>query len=139
MADHFDAGKFGAVVPFGPFTNANCTTGESNADLAFGQQSYAVMPVGGSVIGISACVNAAVTAGTITVRAHSSGTEIGDVSYPAPAISSAATASYASVRPGAVTFSAGDRLGLSITSTTTLNPTNTLEIDGFLFVQLNAS
>ena len=139
MADHFDAKKFGSIVAFGPFTNANCTTGESNADLAYGQQTYAVMPVTGSVVGISACVNAAVTAGTITVRAHSSGTELAATGYPAPAISSSATASYASVRPGAVTFSAGDRLGLSISSTTTLDPTNSLEVDGFLYVQLDSS
>ena len=139
MADHFDAGKVGAVVAFGPFTNANCTTGESNADLALGQQNYAVMPHGGSVVGIAACVNAAVTAGTVTLRAHKASTELADDGYPAPAVSSAATASYASARPGAVTFAAGDRLGLSIVTTTTLDPTDSLEVDGYLFVQLNPS
>lgn len=137
MADHFDPAKFGAIMQFGPFTAANCTTGHSNADLAFGQQSYAVMPKAGSVVGISACVNAAVTAGSITVRAHSASTELGDQSYPAPVINATNTASYASTRPGAVTFAAGARLGLSIVSTTTLNPTDSLEIDAFLFVALD--
>lgn len=139
MADYFDSKKFGSVVAIGPFTAANVTTGASNADLAFGQQTVVVMPEDGSIVGISACVNAAVTAGTITVRAHKAGTELAASGYPAPVISSAATESYATVRPGAVTFSAGDRLGLSIASTTTLNPTNSLEVDGFLFVQLNPS
>ena len=139
MADHLDSKKFGSVVAFGPFTAANITTGLTNSDLAYGQQTYAVMPYGGSVVGVSGCVNAAVTAGTATLRAHSSGTECAATGYPAPAVSSAATASYATVRPGAVTFSAGDRLGISVTTVTTLNPTNTLEIDGFLFVQFNAS
>lgn len=138
MADHFDSGKFGSIVAFGPFTSANATTGAANIDMAIGQYNYAIMPCAGSVIGISGVVNASVTAGSVTIRAHEDSTEIAVTGYPAPVCSSAAQASYASVRPGAISFSAGDKLGLSFSGTTTLDPTNSLEVDGYLFVQLNA-
>lgn len=138
MADYFDAGKHGAIVAI-PFSKANLTTGESNTDLTAGQGTLQVMPVGGSVIGIGIMANAALTAGTITAKAHSNGTEFADTGAPAPACSSAAQASYATVRPGAVTFSAGDKLGVSVTTTTTLDATNTLDVDAILFVQFNPS
>jgi hypothetical protein len=140
MADYMDSKKFGCILAVGPFTIANATTGESNTDLAYGQSSYAAMPAGGSVVAISMYANAEVTAGSATVRAHSSGTELADTGYPAPVVNATNTqVSYASCRPGAVTFSAGDKLGLSITSTTTLDPTNSLEIDGWLFVAIDPS
>lgn len=139
MADYFDAGKFGAVMSIGPFTNANCTTGESNTDLAIGQNSYWVAPVGGSVVGIGINLDAALTAGTVTVKAHEAGTEFADSGAPAPVCNATNSSSYALVRPGAVTFDAGSKLGLSVTTTTTLNPTNTADVDGYLFVQLDAS
>ena len=139
MADHYDAGKFGSVVVFGPFTASNVTTEASNQDLAVGQMNYAVVPYGGSVVGISACLSAAVSAGSITVRAHKASTELGAYGYPTAVLDATNTiASYGSAAPGAVTFSAGDRLGLSIVSTTTLDA-ETKEIDAYLILQLNAS
>jgi hypothetical protein len=139
MADYFDGKKFGSVVAFGPFTAANVEDDSSNVDLAYGQSSYAIMPVGGSVIAVSVYANAAVTHGSGTVRAHSSSTELADTGYPAPVLNATNTqVSYASVRPGAVTFSAGDKLGLSIVTDTTWSP-ETLEVDGWLFVQFNPS
>lgn len=138
MADYFDAGKFGAVVAI-PFSKANLTTGESNSDLTAGQDTLQVMPVSGSVVGISIRSNASLTAGTITAKAHKAGTEFVDAGAPAPACSSAAQVSYATVRPGAVTFAAGDTLGVSVTTTTTLDPTNSLDVDAVLFVQLDPS
>ena len=137
MADHFDAGKFGAVVAI-PFSHANATTGESNTDLTLGQSTLAVMPGAGSVVGISIRAGGAITAGTITAKPHKAGTEFTEVGTPAPVCSSAAQASYASVRPKALTFDAGDTLGVSISTTTTLDPTNTLDVDAVLFVQLDA-
>jgi len=138
MADYFDAGKFGSVVAIA-FGHANVTTGESNTDLTLEQSTLACMPVGGSVIGLSVRSSASITAGTITAKAHKAGTEYTDSSAPAPAASSAAQASYASCGPGKVTFDAGDTLGVSVSTTTTLDPTNTLDVDAVLFVQLNAS
>jgi hypothetical protein len=139
MADHYDAGKFGSFVVFGPFTAENVTTEASNQDLAVGQMSYAVVPYGGSVVGIAACLSAAVSAGSITVRAHKAGTELDAYSYPTAVLDATNTiSSYGSAAPGAVTFSAGDRLGLSITGSATLDA-ETKEVDAYLIVQLNAS
>lgn len=139
MADTFDAGKFGAIVAV-PFTLTNATTGNSNTDLAVGggALTYFVAPVAGSIVAISANC-AAITAGTITLRAHNAGTEFSDTGAPAPALSSTqdTNGTYASVRPGVLTFAAGATLGISATTTTTLDPTNTLDVDAFLFVQLN--
>lgn len=136
MADYFDAGKHGAILAI-PFSAANVTTGESNLDLTLGQSTLAVMPVAGSVLGVTIRTEAAITAGTITGKAHKASTEFADVGAPAPACSSAAQASYATVRPMAVRFAAGDTLGISVTTTTTLDPTNTLDVDAMLFVQLD--
>ena len=138
MGDEFDAGKHGAILAI-PFSKANLTTGESNSDLTAGQDTLHVMPAAGSVIGISIRSNASLTAGTITAKAHKTGTEYTDTGAPAPACSSAAQVSYATVRPGAVTFSAGDTLGVSVSTTTTLNPTNSVDVDALLFVQLDPS
>ena len=140
MADYFDGKKYGCVMALGPFTIANATTQESDSDLAYGQSSYAAMPASGSVVAISIYANAEVTAGSATVRAHSSGTEMTGTGYPAPVVNTTNTqVSYATASPGAITFSAGDKLGLSVTSTTTLDPTDSLEVDGWLFVQLDPS
>lgn len=141
MTDYFDAGKFGAVVAV-PFTLTNATTGNSNSDLTLGggALTYVTVPAAGSIVGITANC-AAITAGTITLKAHEAGTEFTDGSAPAPVLSSTAdtNGTYASVRPGAVTFDAGSTLGLSATSTTTLDPTNTLDVDATLWIALNPS
>jgi hypothetical protein len=140
MADYFDSKKFGCIMAVGPFTIANATTEESDSELAYGQDSYAAMPADGSVVAISVYANAELEGGSATIRAHSAGTELAATGYPAPVVNTTNTqVSYASVRPGAVTFSAGDKLGLSITSTTTLDPTDSLDIDGWLFVQIEPS
>jgi hypothetical protein len=139
MADHFDSDKFGVIMAFGPFTDANVTTGEANTDMVLGQMNYAVAPGDGSVVGIAACADSAIVAGSITLRAHKASTEFGEYGYPAPVLSSAAQVSYASIRPGAITFSAGDRLGLSLSTTTTLDATNVRDVDGYLFVQIEPS
>ena len=139
MADFFDAGKFGACVAI-PFTLTNATTGNSNTDLTLGggALTYYVAPASGSIVGITATC-AAVTAGTITLSAHNAGTEVTDSGAPTAVLSSTAdtNGTYGTARPGAVTFSAGATLGLSAVSTTTLDPTNTLDVDAFLHVVLD--
>jgi hypothetical protein len=142
MADFYDPAKFGAIVPI-HFIVANAVTNAADVDLTMGgnTNTLAVMPVGGSVVGISIKATANVTAGTATFRAHLAGTEFADVGYPAPVLSSAATnsnATYASVRPGALKFTAGQTVGVSYSSTTDCAPTNTNDYDAILFVQLNA-
>lgn len=139
MATEFDPGKFGAILAI-PFTKTNVTTGAANEDLTFagGALPYFVAPGAGSVIGISANC-AAVTGGTITLKPHIASTEFTDTGIPTTVLSSTAdtNGAYATVRPGALTFAAGNTLGISATTTTTLDPTNTLDVDAVLFIQLN--
>lgn len=138
MATEFDAKKHGAILAI-PFAKSNLTTGLSNSDLALGGAGTTfVAPAAGSVIGISASC-AAVTAGSATLKPHKASTEYAEVGVPSPVLSSAndTNGTYATVRPGALTFAAGDTLGISVTTTTTLDPTDSLDVDAVLFLQLN--
>ena len=67
------------------------------------------------------------------------GTDIATTGVPQPVLSSTAdtNGTYVTVRPGAISFAAGATLGISVTSTTTLDPTNTLDVDAVLWIQLN--
>lgn len=138
MTDAFDGKKWGSVVPI-PFTFTNATTGESDSDLTFagGASTLFVAPQDGHVVGISARANAAITAGSITFSPHKAGTEFTEDGIPQPVLNSGAQASYANATPRAISFDAGDTLGVSITTTTTLDPTNSLDIDCVLFVALD--
>lgn len=138
MSDTYDAKKHGAIIAI-PFFKANLTTGASNEDLGLGGGGTTfVAPRAGSIIGISASC-AAITAGTISLTPHSASTEIATTGVPIPVLSSDndTNGTYVNVRPGAITFAAGAQLGISATTTTTLNPTNTLDADATLFIQLN--
>jgi hypothetical protein len=137
MATEFDA-KHGAFLAI-PFAKSNITTGASNEDLALaGALTTFIAPAAGSVVGISGSCPA-ITAGTATLKPHKASTEYAEVGTPAPVLSSTqdTNGTYATVRPGALTFAAGDSLGISVTSTTTLDPTNTIDVDAVLFIQLN--
>lgn len=140
MSDAFDSKKFGGILAI-PFAATNVTTGASDQDLVLGSALAAAVyipPRAGSIVAISAACGA-VTAGTITLKAHRTSVEVTEVGAPAPALSSNndTNGTYATVRPGAVRFSAGQPIGLSITSTTALDPTNTLDVDAFLHIQLD--
>jgi hypothetical protein len=141
MATEFDSKKFGAFLAI-PFTLTNATTGNSNTDLlvAGGAGTVFCAPASGSVVGVSAAT-AAITAGTITLTPHSAGTEFAVAGTPTAVLSSAfdTNGTQGTTYPGLVRFAAGDTLGISATTTTTLNPTNTLDVDAFLFVQLDPS
>lgn len=129
--------KHGALLSI-PFAKTNLTTGESNTDLVLaGGGTLAVMPKAGSVVGIAIRSTGALTAGTITAKAHLAGTEFTDASAPAPVISSDDQESYAVARPRALKFTAGQNIGVSVTTTTTLDPTNTADVDALLLVQLD--
>lgn len=133
MADKFDP-KFGQVVALGPFTAANITTGAANQDLALASAGTTItMLHAGSVVGLSLEPVGTVTGGSITASVHASSTEYGNT--PAPVSDATNTAgTYATARPGAVTFSAGAKLGVSVSSTTTLAPTNTVDVAAVLYV-----
>lgn len=135
--DVFDP-KFGQVVPV-LFQHSNATTTESDVDMTVLIDTLWVAPFAGSVVAITARANAAITAGTITLKPHKAGTEYAETGTPAPVLSSAAQSSQAMVRPNALTFDAGDTLGVSYSTTTTLDPTNSLDMDACLLVQLDPS
>lgn len=139
MADYFDAGKHGAIVPLA-FYQVNQDTAGANADLLVAGQASGTlytMPASGSVIGLSVNGSAAVTVSTATFRAHKDGTEFAALGYPAPVLSTSnTTKTYVVIRPGALTFSAGDGLGVSVTTTTTYSPTS-IDHNAILWVQLD--
>lgn len=131
--------KFGPTIAL-HFYKANVTVSASNEDCLLAGDAVGtlwVAPTAGSVVGISARASGTFTAGSISVRAHAAGTEIATTGYPTVTLSSAAQGSYAVARPRAIRFSAGDTLGLSVSSTTTLDPTNTEDVSGWLYVQLD--
>lgn len=140
MGDEFNAGKYGAIVAL-PFGVANAVTNKTNEDLAAadaGANTLLVAPKAGSVVGISVQSSAGIAAGSATFRAQKDGTEFAQSGYPAPVLDATNTQkSYASIRPGVLTFAAGDGLGVSYTSTTDLDPTNTNDFSVLLFVQFD--
>lgn len=140
MADYFDAGKFGSIVAI-PFSDDNIAASATATDLILkGGGTLIVAPYSGSIVAIGAMVNAAVTGGILTVNVHKASTEFAAVGTPAPVLDTATytTYSYGTVRPGAVTFSAGDTLGLSYTTTAGFLPDGSLDLDAVLYIQLNA-
>jgi hypothetical protein len=142
MSDEFNAGKYGAIVAV-EYAVANAVTNKTNEDvvLAGGVNSLWVAPKGGSVVGISAQASAEVTAGSVTFRAQKDGTEFAQSGYPAPVLddgtSGATQQTYASIRPGVLTFSAGEGIGVSYTSTTDAAPTDSNDYNVFVFMQLD--
>ena len=138
MSDFFDAGKFGAVVPI-VFNTVNAVTNQTNTDMIIATgATRVVMPAAGSVVGISVSTSTGCDVGTCAFRAHSSGTEITSLGYPNPTINTTnASTSYAAVRPGAITFSAGAALGVSYSDSTDFAPTDSNDFVAVLWVQLN--
>lgn len=142
MGDEFNAGKYGAIFPLA-YGVANAATNKTNEDIGVGDlgaNTLYNMPKAGSVVGISVYASAAVTAGTATFRAQKDGTEFAQSGYPAPVLNSTAGTSqetYVSIRPGVLTFSADEALGVSYTSTTDMAPTNTNDFSVLLWVQLD--
>jgi len=124
-------GKFGQLVPFRfqyvsiPMTNA------ANTDMyVFGTTEKAeVVPGDGSLVGITALVsgsaaNSTLTTGSFVARAHVDSTEIATVGYPSVTIVAGSSSHASSGSSGktfadanAIRLSAGDRLGISFTTT----------------------
>lgn len=142
MGDEFNAGKYGAIVAL-EYGVANAVTNKTAEDLTVGAPGAGTlytMPKSGSVVGISIRASAAVTAGTVSFAAQKDGTEFAQTGFPNPTLNSTAGTSqesYASIRPGVLTFDADEALGVSYTSSTDMAPTNTNDFDVLLFVQLD--
>jgi hypothetical protein len=137
MADHFNAGKFGAIVPL-QFIVANAVTSASDVDLTTAtDHTLHTMPYTGSVVGIAVGTSAAVTGGSATFRAHLAGTEFAQDGYPSAVLNATnASATYASIRPGVLKFTAGQRVGVSYVSATDFAPANN-DVLVTLWVQIN--
>lgn len=140
MSDGFDSKKFGSVVVI-PFAKANVTTGADNEDMVLASALAAavyVAPKAGSVVGISAACGA-ITAGTITLKPHLLSTEYAQSGVPQPVLNATydTNGTYATIRAGAIRFAAGAQLGISASGSTDLNPTNTVDVDAFLHIQLD--
>lgn len=139
MADYFNP-KFGPTVALN-FTVSNVDTAATNTDLKLASaiNSLAVMPYAGSVVGLTIKANANVTAGTIAFNVHKESTEYAQASSLLTTLTTASGSSnigYTTVRPGVLTFAAGDGIGVSVSSATNLAAT-TIDYDAILLVQFN--
>lgn len=102
------------------FMQDNVAASQSNVQLPIAQVASAAenvidgycMPWAGTIIGISAVVSTAATAGTLTVGPTVNGTEASD---PTLSITTAASASDTAAR-GTATFTAGQIIGAEITT-----------------------
>lgn len=139
MGQLFDAAH-GPVVPIGPFFVANLDSALTNTDLAVGQAGNTLspgMPSAGTIVGVSIVGNAAITAGTVIASAHSAGTEV--VNGPTATIDSVTNTLESSGLSASVrthTFAKGARLGVSVTTTTSLAAT-TIEFTATLWVRFD--
>jgi hypothetical protein len=130
--------KHGSVVGIG-FYVANLDTNLTNTDLARSASggTLASMPSAGSVVGLSVTANAAPSAGSAVFSIHKASTEL--VGTPTATIDSVtntleSTGLCTSARQ--ITFSKGDRLGVSVTTTTNLSAT-TVDYDVTLWVRFD--
>jgi hypothetical protein len=141
MGDEFDAGKYGAIVAL-QFGVANAVTEKTAEDLTTADASavntLVTMPKAGSVVGITVDASAEVTAGTVTFAAQKDGTEFAQSGFPNPGLSTTYTnKTYASIRPGVLTFSAGEAVGVSYTSSTDMEPTDSNDFSVLVLVQFD--
>lgn len=140
MVDEFDP-KHGQLVAL-TFTVANVVTAATDTDCVHAQAGITLvtMPKAGSVVGLGVQASAAVTAGSCVFKAQKAGTEYAQSGYPSATMSSAygsGLASYASIRRGVLTFSAGDSIGVSYTSSTDLAPSSTDDFNAVLYVMFD--
>jgi len=121
-----------------PLAVANAVTNAANVDLTrTGGNTITVMPKAGSVVGIVVNASADLTAGSATFQAHKDGTEFAENAAPTLTLSDTVQESYASIRRGALTFAAGEGVGISYSSSTDMAPTNTNDYDALLFVEFD--
>lgn len=144
MGSDYVNAKHGSVIAI-PFTIENATASTTAVDLALagGNCTLVPMPFDGSIIGISARASTAIDTGKATFQAHKDGTEFADQSALAVTISAttdttsdADLETQGSVRPGVMRFTAGEAIGVSYTSSTDMDPTNSNDFDVILFAVL---
>lgn len=141
MADTFNP-KFGAICQL-QFVKSNIDTGASSTNsymtLASGVNTGMTMPYAGSIVALSVSANANVTTATVAFNAHNGGTAYAQESSLLTTLTTAAgssNAKYSSVRPGVLTFAAGDKIGVVYASATNYAAT-TVDYDVVLHYVLN--
>ena len=141
MADTFDP-KFGAFATIS-FVKSNPDTSASGTNtylsLASEVGTGAPMPYAGSIVALSVTANANVTGATIAFAPHSGGTAYAQQSGLTVTLTTAAGASnvgYSNVRPGVLTFAAGDKIGINYASATNYAAT-TIDYDALMVVCFN--
>jgi hypothetical protein len=132
MANDYLSPKFGNVVKL-TFVYKDLPPGSSNQDLHYsdiGTASCACpMLADGYVVGLAAVVSGSsgtntLTAGSATFSVHEASTEVGalgavKVDTSGSGGGTMGYTNYKTYEPGAYEFSAGDLLGVSVTTTTT--------------------
>lgn len=141
MADFFNP-KFGAICQLS-FVKSNIDTGASATNsymtLASGVGTGATMPYAGSIIGLAVSANANVTTATVAFNVHNGGTGYAQASGITTTLTTASGSSnvgYSTVRPGVLTFAAGDKIGVNYASATNYAAT-TVDYDVTLYYVLN--
>ena len=138
MADVFDP-KFGQVVALS-YVVSNINTGASGTNtfmtLASGVNTLATMPYSGSVVGLGVKANANVTTATAAFSVHKDGTAYAQASGITATLTTASGSSnkgYGTLRPGVLTFVAGDGVGVNYATATNYAAT-TIDYDAQLYV-----
>lgn len=139
MADFFNP-KHGSLVALA-FRAENVDTGQTNVDMEPVAQvtTLYTMPYAGSIVGLSVKASGNVTAGTVAFQPHNGSTEYAQNSSLLTTLTTAAGSSnkgYSTVRPGVLTFAAGDGIGVSLSSATNLAAT-TVDYNVELYVMLD--
>lgn len=106
------------VIPL-TFYAADIPNAAGTAIASLGGNEY-VLPFAGSIVGISAAINADLTTGTVTFRPTINGTASTVVTT---AVTNGTQYSSAKKDTNVVPFAAGARLGVDFTKSGTVNPT----------------
>ena len=139
----------GQLVALGPYMQSAVAASQSNVDLplveANGTDSGSdtvtvtsaakgvVVPFGGAIVGIGWSLSAAGSAGSLTIGATIGGTENAGTTQTI----TTATSGYASFSRGAVPVSAGDSVGVEITTNASWNGTTAdLAVTVYALLQL---
>lgn len=83
-----------------------------------------VMRKAGSIVGMSAVMGAGVAAGTLTIEPTLNGTDVTDASLDLTMTMGSPNDAYANAAPGVITFTAGQTVGVHLTTDGSFSPTN---------------
>ena len=125
MADVFNP-KFGTPHRLGYYYTDSITADTNRACLSVGANAITAvpMPYSGKIIAITAKSSATVTVGTITFNPSVAGTVNTALSAVLGTTAAQTNATYATITPNSMRFTAGQVIGAMFTTTTDATPTN---------------